>query len=158
MISEGESAPNAVVKFTSKSESGESFNLEDAYEGGTTILYFYPASFSEVCTDTNCELNESTAKFSKFDANVMAISTDLHFTHEQFIRVYDIDFPILSDYNREAINAFGVVDDNYLDYYNSVAKRSVFVIKGGIVKWSWSSDDPYEYPPFDKLEEVLAEL
>ncbi|TFG07572.1 redoxin domain-containing protein, partial [Candidatus Thorarchaeota archaeon] len=70
----------------------------------------------------------------------------------------DIQFPLLSDWEKKVIHKYDVVLPN-LAGMKEVAKRSVFVIdtKGEIV-YKWVSDDPGKLPPIDEIKEALEGL
>jgi len=71
-----------------------------------------------------------------------------------------LNFPLLSDYNREVIKLYSIVLENFagLNGYN-VAKRSVFVLdKDGVVRYRWVSEDPGVEPNYKDIEEVLGKI
>lgn len=66
-----------------------------------------------------------------------------------------MDFPLLSDYNKEVIPLYGVQYED-LAGFKGLAKRSVFVIdQSGTVNYKWVTDDPAALPD---LDEVIAAL
>lgn len=83
------------------------------------------------------------------------MSTDGPFCHEAFAANVGMDFPLLSDYNKEVIPQYGVQYEE-LAGFKGLAKRSVFVIdQDGTVKYRWVTDDPAVLPD---LDEVVAAL
>jgi peroxiredoxin len=67
----------------------------------------------------------------------------------------NLDFILLSDYNKEVIPQYGVQYEELLEF-KGLAKRSVFVIdQDRIIRYKWVTDDPTQFPD---LDEVLAAL
>lgn len=89
------------------------------------------------------------------NAEVIGISTDGPFSHQAFSEKVGMDFPLLSDYNKDVIPRYGVQYDD-LAGFKGLAKRSVFVIdRDGVVKYKWVTDDPATMP---NLDEVIAAI
>ena len=66
-----------------------------------------------------------------------------------------LDFPLLSDYNKEVIPQYGVQYED-LAGFKGLAKRSIFVIsQDSTVKYKWVTDDPEIMPD---LDEVIAAI
>lgn len=66
-----------------------------------------------------------------------------------------LDFPLLSDYNKEVIPQYGVQYED-LAGFKGLAKRSIFVIdQDSTVKYKWVTDDPAIMPD---LDEVIAAI
>ena len=77
------------------------------------------------------------------------ISRDSSWTHVAWAQALDLNFPLLSDWNREAIQAFGV--EREFRGYEGVAERSAFLVdKDGTVRGAWRYDTA-EVPDFDEL-------
>ena len=67
----------------------------------------------------------------------------------------NLNFPLLSDFNKEVSSAYGVLYDEFIGF-KGVSKRSAFVVdKEGKITYSWSSDDPKQLPDFNAIKEVL---
>jgi peroxiredoxin len=127
---------------------------------GKTVLLFVPLAFTGVCTKELCSVNESLGAYGSLNADVIAVSVDSPFAQEVWAKEHGLTFTLASDFNREAVTAFGVREDNFLPGvlgYAGVAKRSVFVIGAdGLVKYAWVSSDPSAFPPFDEVKKALA--
>jgi peroxiredoxin len=79
----------------------------------------------------------------------LGISRDSPWTHIAWIQALDLPFPLLSDWNAEAIRAFGVAHD--WRGYRDVAKRSAFLVdETGTVRGAWRYEAA-EVPDFDEL-------
>ena len=84
-------------------------------------------------------------------ATVYGISIDSPFVNQQWAKDMDVPFTILSDFNKTAAAAYGVVHEDIAGLHG-VAKRSVFVVdRDGRISYAWVSDDPGVLPPFDEV-------
>ncbi|MEM3085183.1 MAG: peroxiredoxin, partial [Nitrososphaerales archaeon] len=103
-------------------------SLED-FKGKKVVLAFFPAAMSPVCTKEMCSFRDSFQEMSEAGAQVVAVSVDGPFANKQFTEMHGLNFPVLSDYARDAVRKYGVVMPDLLHVkgYNA-AKRSVFVI------------------------------
>ena len=127
------------------------------YRGKKTILAFFPAAESPVCTAEMCALRDSLDQLRDLGANVVGISVDGPFANKFFVQNRHLNFPVLSDYKREVINSYGIVMSNLgpLKGYNA-AKRSVFILdKDGKVIYRWVSDNPLVEPNYGEIKEAL---
>ncbi|TFG05036.1 redoxin domain-containing protein [Candidatus Thorarchaeota archaeon] len=144
--------------FTLLEAPGESVTLSDELKKGPVVLAFYPADFSSVCQEELCRLRDALVDFNELGANVLGVSVDGIFSHMAFKQANDIQFPLLSDWEKEVIHKYDVVHPD-LAGMKDVAKRSVFVIDtNGKIVYKWVSDDPGKLPPIDKIEEALRGL
>lgn len=85
------------------------------------------------------------------------ISRDSPWSHVAWAQVLDLgDTPLLSDWNGEAIQAFGVEQD--YRGMRGVAKRSAFLVDGdGIIRATWLYEHG-ELPDFDELVSAARSL
>lgn len=121
------------------------------------VVIFFPLAFSGVCTDEICQLGEDFSAYQELDAEVLAISVDSPYVLERFRRECGAEFPFLSDFNREATRAFGVLRPEPISTgLLETSDRSAFVIdRDGRIAWSWLSKNPTIIPPFEEIKEVL---
>ena len=119
--------------------------------GKTTVLAFFPGAFTGTCTKEMCNFRDSLSRFSSLDANVVGISVDSPFSNKGFKEANRLNFPVLSDYGRSAVKAYGIELENFAGLKGyTAAQRSVFVIdKDGIVKSKWVSANPGIEPDYD---------
>jgi peroxiredoxin len=83
---------------------------------------------------------------------VVAISRDSPYSHIAWREVLELDFPLLSDWNGEAVEAFGVAQPEF-GGLRGVAQRSAFLAdSGGTVRAAWR----YEASELPDLDELLA--
>ncbi len=125
--------------------------LAGVLEKGPAVLLFFPLAFSGVCTDEMCHMAENYGQWEGVGAEVLGISTDSPFVNAKFASETGVPFPLLSDFNRDAMTAYGVRNDDFFGM-KGVANRSAFVVgQDGTVAYAWSSPDPGVLPPFDEI-------
>ncbi|TLY11547.1 MAG: peroxiredoxin [Thaumarchaeota archaeon] len=127
------------------------------FYGKKTILAFFPAAESPVCTAEMCALRDSLDQLRDLGANVVGISVDGPFANKFFVQNRHLNFPVLSDYKRDVIRKYGIVMPNLgsLKDYNA-AKRSVFILdENGKVIYKWVSDNPLVEPNYIEIKDVL---
>ncbi len=130
------------------------------FSGKKTVLAFYPGAFTGVCTKEMCTLRDSISKFNELNAQVVGISIDGPVANKAFASQNNLQFPLLSDFNRVAVKGYGIVLENFggLAGY-SVAKRSVFVLdKNGMIRYAWVSDNPGVEPNYDEVANAVSSL
>jgi len=130
------------------------------YRGKKLVLAFFPGAFTSTCKKEMCILRDDLAKLEKLDAQVVGISVNDPFSLRGFYEDNALNFPLLSDYAREAVKAYGVELPNFagLNGY-TVAKRSVFVIdREGVLRWKWVSDNPGVEPDYAEIQRQLEKF
>jgi peroxiredoxin len=133
----------------------EPVHLRDYIDGNPVVLMFFPMAFSSVCTDEMCTTAGDYGAYREMGAQVIGISVDSPYTNVKFAESCGAPFPILSDFNREAIRAFDVVRPD-LGGLQDVAERVVYVIDGeGVIRWVWQGEHPGVMPPFDEIKAAV---
>ena len=130
------------------------------FKGKKLILAFYPAAFTGVCTKEMCTLRDSLGELGNLGAAVVGISVDTPFANKAFADQHKIPFPLLSDYARQAIAAYGVQFPNLAGLTGyTAAKRSVFVLdREGVIRYMWVSDDPTKEPNYEEIRQAVKQL
>jgi peroxiredoxin len=129
-----------------------------ALRGRPVVLAFFPAAFSSVCTKELCTFRDSLAQLNKTNAQVLGISVDTFFTLKAFRDHEKFTFPLLSDFNKQAIRDYGVFNEDMIGL-KGIAKRAVFVLdKNGIVRHREVLDDARNEPDYQKVFSTLASL
>ena len=94
-------------------------------------------------------LRDSAAEFDEAGVRLFGISRDSPWTHIAWAQALDLDFPLLSDWNAEAVHGFGIAQEHR--GMRDVAERSAFLIDtGGTVRGAWRYGTS-EVPDFDEL-------
>jgi peroxiredoxin len=129
------------------------------FRGKNVVLYFYPGAFTPTCQKSLCTFQDSLSKFNDLNAQVLGISVNDPFSNRAFAGANLLEFPLLSDYNREVIGLYGVKAEDFVLKGYTVAMRAVFVIdKDGIVRYAWVSENPKIEPPYEEIENSLENL
>lgn len=149
----GQQAPDFSLKSTGEQDK---ITLSD-YKGKNVVLLFFPFAFSSVCTDELCGVSDGFSEFAQLNTDVLAVSVDSPFANQAFADAKNISFPLLSDFNKEVAEKYGVLYD--LGDFKGVSKRSAFIIdKNGVIQYAWSSDDPKQVPDFNEIKSELEKL
>ena len=153
-ITVGSQAPNFTLRNTEKAE----VSLEN-YKGKKVVLLFFPLAFTGVCTTELCSMRDDIASYSDLDADILAISVDSLFVLDQFKKVENYNFTLLSDFNKEVSRAYGALYEDFVLDMKGVSKRSAFVIdKEGMVQYAEVLESAGDLPNFDAVKAKLAEL
>lgn len=153
-LTTGDKAPN----FKLNNTEGEQISLEDLVKnGGDTLLLFFPLAFSSVCTDEVCTLRDNMKLYDSLDTAVAGISVDSFFTLKEFKKANNLNFPLLSDFNKEVSEKYGVL---YEDFFGmkGVSKRSAFIINSeGVITYAEVLDDSSKQPDFKGIQKALMQ-
>ena len=144
--------------FTLPNQDRENVTLSEQLKNGPAVLVFFPAAFSSVCQQEMCTFRDSMAELGKSSAKVLGISTDTFFAQKAWADQQKLNFPLLSDYNKEVIRKYGVVNPDMIGLKN-IAKRAVFVIdRNGVVRHREVLEDARNEPDYGKVTQALASL
>ena len=126
--------------------------------GRPVVLAFFPAAFSSVCEKELCTFRDAMAQLNKAKAQVLGISVDTFFALKAFQDQQKLNFPLLSDFNKQVIREYGAFNDDMIGL-KGIAKRSVFVLdKDGIVRYREILDDARNEPNYQKVYDALGAL
>jgi peroxiredoxin len=150
----GDKAPD----FTLLEAPGASITLSEELKKGPAILAFYPGDFTGGCTKELCTFRDLMTGFNEMGAQVFGISVDGIFSHAAFKKANELQFALLSDWEKTTIRDYNIVLPD-LAGMKEVAKRSVFVVNSdGKIAYIWVSDDPGVQPPFDEIKQAVKDL
>ncbi|HEU6444024.1 MAG TPA: redoxin domain-containing protein [Gaiellaceae bacterium] len=94
-------------------------------------------------------LRDRSREFEEAGVRIMAASRDSAWSHVAWIQALDLTFPLLSDWNGDAVRGFGVAQD--YRGMSDVAQRSAFLVDtGGTVRGAWAYEDG-DVPDVDEL-------
>jgi peroxiredoxin Q/BCP len=98
--------------------------------GAPVVLYFYPKDDTPGCTVQACTLRDSWSSLRGL-AKVFGVSVDSAKSHGKFIEKFQLPFPLLSDPEKEIVNAYGVwVEKSMYGKKYMGTERSTFVVDG----------------------------
>ena len=149
----GQQAPDFTLVNTEKKPVSLS-----SFKGQNVVLLFFPLAFTSVCTAELCSVRDNIARYSSLDAQVLGISVDSLFTLGKFKQEEQLNFDLLSDFNKETATAYGAL---YPEFFGmkGVSKRAAFVIdREGIVRYAEVLEDAGQQPDFAAITKTLEEL
>lgn len=120
----GESAPG----FSLSDKDGNTVSLAD-YAGKKVIVYFYPAASTAGCTTQACDFRDNMASLQAEGYTVLGVSKDELPALQKFAEDEHLGFPLLSDPDLAAHNAYGAYGEKSM-YGKTVTGvlRSTFVV------------------------------
>lgn len=143
-----------IPSFTLQDTEGNQVTIE-AGTNNHTVLLFFPLAFSSVCTDELCSVRDNMKLYESLEAKVYGISIDSFFSLKAFKQSQNLNFTLLSDFNKVQSNNFGVLNNDFFGMIG-VAKRSAFVLNGDMkLVHSEILEDAGNLPNFDKINEAL---
>ena len=150
-----ETAPDFNLKNTEKNDIALS-----SYKGKTVVLAFYPGAFTGVCDAEMCSLRDSMNSFNDLNATVLGISVDSPWANAEFAKKYEINFNLLSDYNRDVSKAYDMIFNGLggLEGYKC-SNRGVIIIDGqGLIQYRWVAENPGVEPNYSEIIEKVKSL
>jgi glutaredoxin-dependent peroxiredoxin len=150
----GEKAP----EFTLFDSDKNKVSLEDQ-KGKNVLLLFFPLAFTRTCTAELCSIRDNIASYNAVQAKVFGISVDSLYTLAKFKVEQNLNFSLLSDFNKEVSHSYGVLYETFSYAMKGVSKRAAFVIdKQGNIQYVEVLENSSEQPDFDRINKKLAEL
>jgi len=132
--------------------------LSDNFGSKNTVLLFFPAAFTGVCTEQMCDMTAGLGDFGGVDAVVYGISADTPFAQAEWAKKSSISVQLLSDYQKETIEAYDVVLPDLVGLGKG-SQRAAFVIdKEGVVRYSEQTPTPLEKPNAEAIMSALKGL
>ncbi|KAK1803029.1 hypothetical protein P4O66_021555 [Electrophorus voltai] len=115
------------------------------YRGKYLVMFFYPLDFTFVCPTEIIAFSERASKFRKIGCEVIAVSTDSHFSHLAWINtprkqggLGSMNIPLLADLTHSISRDYGVLKED-----EGIAYRGLFVIDDkGILRQITINDLP----------------
>ena len=144
--------------FTLPNQDREPVTLSEQLEKGPVVLAFFPAAFSSVCTTEMCTFRDSSSALNKVNATVLGVSVDSFFALKAWQEAQSLNFPLLSDFNREVIRKYGVVNPDMIGL-KDISKRATFVIdRSGTVRHAEVLEDARNEPNYARVTQALEAL
>jgi peroxiredoxin len=129
------------------------------YAGKIVVIQFFPAAFTGVCTEQVCSSRDDLSYFNNLGATVIGISVDMPFSLKAFREKNNINFELLSDFNKKTIHEYDMYLSNFICGIRGVAKRGVVVIdKNGLVAYSEETANPGTQVNFAALKSALERM
>jgi peroxiredoxin len=91
-------------------------------------------------------------------AEIVGVSVDSHYCHAAFSARLRLEFPLVSDFNREITGLYAGFYDSY-EGMHRVSRRVIVVVDpSGTVRWTWSAKDPADVPDTEQVREVVQDI
>ncbi|MBQ9891191.1 MAG: thioredoxin-dependent thiol peroxidase [Firmicutes bacterium] len=131
MLNIGDKAPD----FTLRDKDGRTVSLSD-FKGRKVVLYFYPKDNTPGCSRQACAFAGAYDIFSDNGVVVIGVSKDSEASHQKFAEKYELPFILLSDPEKEAIQAYGVWQEkkNYGKVSMGVVRSTFIIDEGGLIE------------------------
>jgi len=153
-ITVGTKAPPFTLFNTERKE----VSLSD-YAGKIVAMNFFPAAFTSVCTQQMCSSRDELSYYNDLGAQVIGISADMPFSLKAFKEKHQINFELLSDFNKKTIHEYEMYHCNFICGLKGVAKRGVIVVdKSGTVAYAEETVTTGTQVNFAALKEALQKL
>ncbi|HRO47406.1 redoxin domain-containing protein [Agriterribacter sp.] len=150
----GSKAPDFTLINTEKKE----VSLKD-FAGKTLVINFFPAAFTGVCTEQMCSNRDDLNFYSSLGASVVGVSVDMPFTLGVFKTQNNINFDLLSDFNKTMIRDYDMYLEDFALGLKGVAKRGVTVVDGsGTVVYAEETANPGTQVNFAALKAALEKI
>ncbi len=124
-------------EFGLDSTLGRKIRLKDYRGDRWVVLYFYPRDNTSGCTAEACDFRDQWVEFDRVGATVLGVSPDSIASHQAFAERHQLPFPLLSDPDKTALQAYGVWKEKSLYGRKFMGvERSTFLIspEGKIVQ------------------------
>ena len=153
----GDKAPDFTLK--SKQASGlVDVKLSDNFGKKNTVLLFFPAAFTGVCTQEMCDITAGLNAYTDVNADVIAISVDTPFAQEAWAQKENIGLTLASDLNKEVTKQYDVLFPNLAGIGDTSARAAFVIDKEGVIQYAEQTPTPKDLPNFDAVKETLAKL
>jgi len=150
-IEKGQKAPDFSLYSSDKSK----ITLSEL-KGQNILLLFFPAAFTGTCTKELCSVRDNISLYNDIDAKVFRISVDSVYSLAKYREEQRLNFPLLSDFNKNASIAYGCLYETFSYDMKGVSKRSAFVIdKNGIVQYAEVLEKATDLPNFEAIQKAL---
>ncbi len=156
-ISVGTKAPDFTLK--SKQASGlVDVKLSNNLGKKNTVLLFFPAAFTSVCTAELCDISAGLGAYAGLNADVIGISVDTPFAQEAWAQKEKIGITLVSDLNKTTIKSYNVVFPMLAGIGDTAARAAFVIDKNGIIQYSEQTPTPKDLPNFEAVKAALAKL
>jgi peroxiredoxin len=149
-IAPGDEAPDFTAKVTD-GDDVEDFSLSEALGDGPTVIGFFPFAFTGVCESQVADLNENLVELEDAGADVYALSVSSPFALQAWADENGFEVPLVADWNREAVAAFGFLYDEMMGLEQPAQRATAIISSEGTVEWTWTTDDPGQKPDVDEI-------
>ncbi len=156
-LSVGTKAPDFTLK--SKQAAGlVDVQLSNNFGKKNTVLLFFPAAFTGVCTSELCDITAGLSQYSGMSADVIAVSVDTPFAQEAWAQKEKIGITLASDLNKTTTKAYDVLFPMLAGVGDTAARAAFVIDKAGVIQYAEQTPTPKDLPDFNKVKATLAKL
>jgi len=142
--------------FTLLNSDGNKVSLSEEVKNGKVLILFFPLAFSGVCTEELCTTRDNMKLYNSLSTNVIGISVDSFFTLKQFKKTNNLNFTLLSDFNKNVSRDYNSLYDDFFGM-KGVSKRSAFVINEAMeIEYAEILEDSDKLPDFKAIRNILS--
>lgn len=150
----GQAAPD----FTLYDSTKNKVSLSDM-KGQNVLLLFFPLAFTSTCTAELCSIRDNISFYNNVNAKVFGISVDSLHTLAKYKADQNLNFTLLSDFNKDVSSLYGSLYEMFGYNMRGVSKRSAFVLdQDGIVRYAEVLENASEQPNFKNITRILEGL
>ena len=156
-IKVGSKAPDFTLK--SKNDTGlVDVKLSANFGQKNTVLLFFPAAFTGVCTKEMCEISAGISQYGNLNAAVVGISVDTPFAQEAWAKQEKIGITLASDLNKTVTKDYDVLFPMLAGIGDTSARAAFVIDKAGVVQYAEQTPTPKDLPNFTAVQAALAKL
>ena len=153
-IEVGQTAPD----FTLYDSAKNKVTLSDL-KGQNVLLLFFPFAFTSTCTAELCSVRDNISFYNNVNAKVFGISVDSLYTLAKYKADQNLNFTLLSDFNKDVSSLYGSLYEMFGYNMKGVSKRAAFVIdRNGVVRYAEVLENASEQPNFENITLTLEGL
>ena len=153
----GSKAPDFTLK--SKQAAGlVDVKLSNNFGNKNTVLLFFPAAFTGVCTTELCDITAGLNSYTGLNAEVIGISVDTPFAQEAWAQKEKISITLASDLNKEVTRQYQVLFPMLAGVGDTSARAAFVIDKQGVVQYSEQTPTPKDLPNLGAVKAALAKL
>ena len=155
MLQIGQTAPDFTLHSSTRDVS---VSLKDL-KGQNILLLFFPLAFTGVCTKELCSVRDNLSFYNNTNATVLGISVDAPASLNKFKEEQQINFTLLSDFNKEVSTAYDCIYDSFFGWMKGVSKRAAFIIdKNAVLRYVEVLENAGDVPNFEAINKILLDL
>ena len=130
----GDNAPD----FNLPTDGDDKLKLS-SLRGSKVVLYFYPKDSTPGCSIEAKDFRDSIGDFSQAKTKIVGVSKDSIKRHDNFKAKFNLNFPLVSDTDGEACEAYGVWVEkkNYGRTYMGIERSTFLIDEKGKIAAIW---------------------
>jgi glutaredoxin-dependent peroxiredoxin len=150
----GQPAPDFTLFDSEKKE-----HTLSEYRGQKVLLLFFPLAFTSVCTAELCSVRDNMSLYASLDVRPFGISVDSLYSLAKYKAEENLNFPLLSDFNKDVSKMYGSLYEKFGFGMRGVTKRSAFLIdEEGMVQYAEVLENAGVQPDFEAIKVKLRTL